>query len=190
MRYDTVCAQSCSVAVDIPDNRTILRFTVLQRPRRPQPPSAMLCCSSPPSTVACADWTPLRYFKVADGCARVLVKSAVPRMRSNFLFFGFCRPQEEDNDKIAFDALSFQQRFLVQELIFTRRRISPGCVSLGIFSAESTGSPWDLPPNPNGPRCRFLKFSLLQGAAATGKAAQESALWRAGLCRPALEATH
>ena len=62
-----MCAQSRSVAVDIPDNRTLLRFRVLKRPRRlprrPRPPTAMLCSSS----ADCADWTPLRFFKVATG---------------------------------------------------------------------------------------------------------------------------
>ena len=53
------------------DNRTLLRRRVLKRPRRllhhQRPPSAMLCSSSPLSTVDCADWTPLRFIKVATG---------------------------------------------------------------------------------------------------------------------------
>ena len=64
--------QPCAPKVDpslwtLQTTKTLLRFSVLKRPRRPRPLSAMLCWSSPLSTVACADWTPLRFFKVATG---------------------------------------------------------------------------------------------------------------------------
>ena len=84
--------------------------------------------------------------------------------------------QEEDNDEIAVDALSFQPRFEMQELIFTHRPYQLGCVSLDNVSAESTGSAREAPPNANGPSRQSWRFSLVPGAAAAaGQAAQESA---------------
>ena len=82
IRYDIVCAQSCSVAVDIPNNRTLLRFRVFKRPRRlprrPRPPSAMLCSSSPLSTADCADRTPLRFFIVSTGSESSALRDGNP----------------------------------------------------------------------------------------------------------------
>ena len=49
--------------------------------------------------------------------------------------------QEVDNDEIAVDAVSFQPCFLVQDSSSPIARISPSCVSLGIFCAGPTGFP-------------------------------------------------
>ena len=78
VRYDTVCAQSCSVAVDMPDNTTLLRFRVLKMTTMSTPPptasqrDAVLHCS-PLSTARTAqtgrlsDSSKLRQGQKAQG---------------------------------------------------------------------------------------------------------------------------
>ena len=121
VRCVTVCAHRCFVSVDIPDNRTLLRFTVLKRPRRPRLPQrdAVLWLAT-----------------LHSGLRRL---GAAPMVQH-------CDRSELKGTHLGV----FQQRYLVHQLVLARSplppprpQISPSCHKpTGVLSGQSLVARW------------------------------------------------